>query len=544
MRPALVGPDGLTPLASWADPTAQAGVQASGHGSTYFRAAETRSQALSNWQPPGVSADKAVLRERRLIADRAEDLARNNPMAVAAITRLVDMIVGAGLRFSSKPSAAALRISREDAQDLGKQIERELARHANDPRKRWDAQRKVSANGLYRLMARSFAKLGESCVVSTWREGQGPYETAFLAVDPERLCNPSLQRDGETLRGGVVIDRYGAPTGYHIRNRHPGDGLSLTPAAWELVPRETAWGRPVFIHVFEPEREDQNRPISPFAALMPILRMKGTLSELELAAAAVNAMYSTHIKSNLPFAEVAASMEPQAYAEATTGYADQRLAHYEAAPIKINGVRVPVLPIGDDIVINGSPRQTAGMAEFDDVFNDLIAARMGMSRQQVLMNFAKLNYSSSRTVLNETWRMVRRMVAQFVEQGPIPMALCVVEEAIDKGHIRMPRGCRPLWDEPAGWMAGRWIGPGRGWVDPVKEAESASLRMETMVSTLEMECAEQGLDYEEVLDQIAREEREIKDRDLTRATVIGRIAARSAQSEPPESEQAGEAAAS
>jgi lambda family phage portal protein len=520
--PALVAPDGSTPL--------RAHVEAS----TFYRASETRSQALSNWTPPGASADKAVLRERRLIADRTEDLARNNPVAVATITRLVDMIVGAGLRFSSKPSAAALGISREQAADLGKQIERELSRHMNDPRKRVDAQRKVSGNGLYRLMARSFVKLNEACVIATWRDRQGPYETAFMPVDPERLCNPTGQRDSETLRGGVVIDRFGAPVGYQIRNRHPGDGFGLTGASWERVPRETSWGRPVFLHVFEPEREDQNRPISPFAAIMPLLRMKGTLSELELAAAAVNAMYATYIKSNMSFAEVAASLEPQEFNAATNTFSDKRLGLYEAAPIKIGGVRVPVLPPGDEIAMAGSPRQSAAMGQFDDVFNDQIAAARGMSRHQVSMNFSKLNYSNYRGMMNETWRGVRRMVAQFCEQGPIPMALCVVEEAIDKGYIKPPAGCRTLWDEPAAWLAGRWIGPGRGWVDPVKEAEAAALRMETMVSTLEMECAEQGFDYEEILDQIEREEAELTRRKLTRATVAGRIAQRSAASSATE----------
>ncbi|WP_420104142.1 phage portal protein [Bosea sp. (in: a-proteobacteria)] len=524
--PVLVAADGVTPLAS-----------------SFYRASETRSQALANWLPPGASADKAILRERRLIADRAEDLARNNPVAIAAITRLVDMIVGAGLRFSSKPSAAALGITREAAADLGKQIERELARHLNDPRKRVDAQRKLSGNGLWRLMARSFVKLNEACVIATWREKQGPYETCFLPVDPERLCNPTGLRDGDALRGGVVIDSFGAPVAYQVRNRHPGDGAGLTAASWERVPRETSWGRPVFLHVFEPEREDQNRPISPFAALMPILRMKGTLSELELAAAAVNAMYATYIKSNMSFAEVAASLEPQEFNSATTSYSDQRTGFYEAAPVKIGGVRVPVLPPGDEIAMAGQARQSAAMGEFDDVFNDQIAARLGMSRQQVLMNFAKLNYSSSRTVLNETWRMVRRLVAQFCEQGPIPMALCIVEEAIDKGYIRPPPGCRPLWDEPAGWLSGRWIGPGRGWVDPVKEAEAAALRMETMVSTLEMECAEQGFDYEEILDQIEREEGELKARNLSRATVAARIVARSNAASPDPEPAAADGAA-
>ena len=40
----------------------------------------------------------------------------------------------------------------------------------------------------------------------------------------------------------------------------------------------------------------------------------------------------------------------------------------------------------------------------------------------------------------------------------------------------------------------KWIGPGRGWIDPVKEADAAQIRMDTFISTLEDECAEQGKD--------------------------------------------------
>jgi capsid protein len=49
----------------------------------------------------------------------------------------------------------------------------------------------------------------------------------------------------------------------------------------------------------------------------------------------------------------------------------------------------------------------------------------------------------------------------------------------------------------------RFIFGGKGWVDPVKEAQAAVLRVAGGLSTLEQECAEQGLDYEEVLDQRA-----------------------------------------
>ena len=57
----------------------------------------------------------------------------------------------------------------------------------------------------------------------------------------------------------------------------------------------------------------------------------------------------------------------------------------------------------------------------------------------------------------------------------------------------------------------KWIGPGRGWVDPVKEAQACQLRMEIGLSTLENECASQGLDWEEVVEQRLREKNKLRE---------------------------------
>ena len=97
--------------------------------------------------------------------------------------------------------------------------------------------------------------------------------------------------------------------------------------------------------------------------------------------------------------------------------------------------------------------------------------------------------------------MVRRQwLATYWAQ---PVYELWLEEAIGRGLVEAPG-----WDDPrmrAAYLRTRWIGPGRGWVDPVKEAQAAKLRMETGISTLEDECAEQGRDWEEVLEQRARE---------------------------------------
>ena len=61
-------------------------------------------------------------------------------------------------------------------------------------------------------------------------------------------------------------------------------------------------------------------------------------------------------------------------------------------------------------------------------------------------------------------------------------------------------------DARAAYSRARWMGPGRGWVDPVAEKKGAILGLDAGLSTLEIEVGENvGEDWEEVLDQRQRE---------------------------------------
>jgi capsid protein len=51
----------------------------------------------------------------------------------------------------------------------------------------------------------------------------------------------------------------------------------------------------------------------------------------------------------------------------------------------------------------------------------------------------------------------------------------------------------------------------KGWIDPVKETKASKIRLEIGLSTLEDECATQGLDWEEVLEQRAREQAKMRE---------------------------------
>lgn len=497
-------------------------------GSSAYRAASLDSQETFAWRPPLTSGDSATLFDRNLGAARVRDLLRNDPHAVAGITRLVDMLVGAGLHLSPRPNARALgldptnKTDRVALKDMVKALKSEFSLFAEDPRRFNDAQRKLSFNGQLRLLARTYASMNEATAFLSWRKDGAPrYATCLRIVDPDRLSNPMGRPDSLNLRGGIEFTDDGEPMAYHVRKGHQADYFrGARVFEWTRIPRATSWGRPIFIHGFEPDREDQSRAMTPFAALMTRMRMIGKFADSELATATVNALFAAFVHSNMPIADATQAFTPQG-----ATFAEKRNAHYAENPAFLNGVRIPVLPIGDEVKINSASRATTAFASFQTAFLQSIASALGISYEQLSMDWSKVNYSSARAALNEVWRHVQTLFAGFVEQVVVPIYFAQVEEAFDRGYITPPKGCPDFWDMPGAYLGARWIGPGRGYVDPVKEAEASSLRMGSLTSTLEDECADVGKDWEEVLDQSAIEEEELKERGLMRiASSSGSIA--------------------
>jgi lambda family phage portal protein len=486
-----------------------------------YKSASLLTQEAYAWRPPITSADSATLYERNLSGQRVADLLRNDPHARAGATRLTDMLVGAGLRVSPTPMASALGLDpkkkrdRRALQDLSLAIKSEWKLFAEDPRRTNDAQRRLSFSGQCRLLARTYATRGECTHYLDWRKEPGVrYATCVRTVDPDRLSNPYGRADGPKLRGGIEYDDRGTPIVYHLRQAHLADWFnSLAASKWEAIPRVTAWGRPVFVHAFEPDREDQSRAITPFASLMTRLRMITKAGDLELANSAVNALFAAFVSSNLAVADAAQAMTVE---QSLKAY-DRRFDYYAKNPPTINGVRMPILPPGDEIKLNSNPRQNAAYHAFQTAFLQSIAAALGISYEQLSMDWSKVNYSSARAALNEVWRHIQALLDAFINQAIVPIYFGVIEEAFDRGYITAPKGAPGFDDVPAAYLAARWIGPGRGYVDPVKEAQGASLRMAAMTSSLERECAEMGLDWHENLDQIAYEEEELRARGLVRA---------------------------
>ena len=130
-----------------------------------------------------------------------------------------------------------------------------------------------------------------------------------------------------------------------------------------------------------------------------------------------------------------------------------------------------------------------------------IAAGLNIPYELLLKDFSKTNYSSARAALLEAWRFFHGRRRWLMDYWLRPIYELWLEEAVNAGVIDAP----DFYTKRYAYSRCRFIFGGRGWVDPVKEAEAAGIRMDLGISTLEQECAEQGGDYEEVMDQQALE---------------------------------------
>ena len=129
------------------------------------------------------------------------------------------------------------------------------------------------------------------------------------------------------------------------------------------------------------------------------------------------------------------------------------------------------------------------------------ASGLGLSAQQVSNNWSDVNYSSARGALLEAWKTLDRRRDDFAFRFAAPIRGAWLEEAMTVDEPPLPKNAPDFLECRDAYCRARWQGPGRGWVDPVAEKQGAVIGMDAALSTLEEECAAQGLDFEEVLEQ-------------------------------------------
>jgi lambda family phage portal protein len=466
---------------------------------TTHKAASIFTQELFSWRPSLESADSELLTELPTLVARSRDLVRNNGVAAGAIQTLVDNVVGTGLRLSALPNYRALGKDKTWADEWSRQVEALWRSWAESTD--CDAAQSLTFAGLTTQVFRSSLVNGEALTLPLWLPHRDHgvhthFATTLQLVDTDRLANPPHKNDNKHLRGGIEINRYGAPKAYWLSKTHPSDpvsGLSIKPSQWQRIPRYTNFGRLRVIHVHDRERTGQHRGKPLLTAVMPLFKMLDNYEHSELQAAVMNAMIAAFVETPL---------DGESVSELFGGSSEDYMAARNGWRTTLKGGAViPIFP-GDKVSPFTPSRPNAAYPSFVDNVLRHIGTGLNLPTELLRKDFSQTNYSSARAALMEAWRFFLGRRQWLATYWAKPVYELWLEEAINKNMIEVPN----FYQNKALWTRCKWIGPGRGWIDPVKEAQASQLRMAIGLSSLEDECAVQGLDWEEILEQRKREQ--------------------------------------
>ena len=468
-----------------------------------YHAASFSEPNLSDWLPGAYSADADLLPDLGLLTARSRDLGRNNGLMASAQQTLRDNIIGSVLRLSASPDYRLLNWTREQARDWSNATEAKF--------RSWADTTTCDAAATHTLLGLSLQALGgallngDAIAIPLWLPQPGePWATRLMLIESDRLCTPLHLAHRSDIRGGIEFNAYGAPVAYHILKQHPGDIYAFGSTAglqeWERIPARNELGRLRVIHLHDKERTGQSRGKPVVSAVMREIRMAGDYAHNELQASVTNSLVAAFLETDLD-SDSASALFGQ---DPRQAWARNSLEAKAAGLLtkKLKSGAITNLPPGTRINTVAPGRPNPAFEAFMLATLRHIAAGMNLPYELLLKDFSKTSYSSARASMLEAWRYFNGRRRWLTDTWLKPVYELWLEEAVATGHVQPP----DYYQNRYAYQRARFIFGGRGWVDPVKEAQAAQIRVMAGLSTMEKECAEQGEDYEELLDQQAIEQ--------------------------------------
>lgn len=463
-----------------------------------YSGARRDSRELRDWLPWATSADDASLLELPILRARSRDLERNTPIGGGAVLNAKKNVVGTGLSFHPTPNLEVLGWTEEQGEAWADILYRKFDRWASS--KDSDVTRTQNFYESQGLVYHAKKSSGDCVVLLPMVTRPGVvYSTCFQVVEADRLASPA--GDGRTVQygpddarktsrpiyGGVEKDEYGAPIAYYILRKHPSSiGFYAPTAQWDRFAAFGAKsGRRNVLHVFDRERPDQSRGIPYLAPVIEALKQLSRLSDSELMAAVVSAMFTAILTS--PDAE-------------TIG--DDK----DPPEMKLGaGTIVRALP-GEEVSFADPKRPNAAFDPFYQAIVKQVAVRIEQPYEALMMHFQS-SYTAARAALLELWKFVVRERYLLETQYCQPVIEAWMDEAVALREIIAPG----YFDDPemrAAYLSGEWVGDAAGQVDPVKEVNAAKARIELRISSRKRESmALNGSDWKDNHRQVAREHR-------------------------------------
>lgn len=453
---------------------------------------------MSGYRVPGVATTEDAAQERALIQSRSADLASNDWAASSAVNAITTNAVGGGLRPQSKLNWRRLGISKQAARDLQDQIERVW----EDWTPTADVRGMLHFEDLQHLGLRTLLRQGELLHLPVMpADPLRPIRLAVQAVQPARLMTPSDKRFTAAIRDGVEYGPAGTPAAYWIATPDPSSlGCYASPAAltsrdFTRVPAKIGH-RPGVFHLFRHTEDEQERGVPIFSPGMNLFRHLSDSLDNELISQVITSSLTMFVEL-----DESNSFLPD--------YVQRRKRNPEEKPRYYQTVESGTIMYGNanekpHLLESSTP--SPNFEQFCRFVLRSMAASVDMPYEVIAKDFSQTNYSSARAAMLEAWKVFTLYRQWLVGHYCQPLYQMVIEEAWLRGTLKLPAGAPDFYDAPRLYASALWIGPPRGYVDPVKEVAAICKELDYRLKTRSEAIAERGRDFDGVMDETEAEE--------------------------------------
>lgn len=432
-----------------------------------------------DWGTTPFSADWDIRYTLRQLRARSRELASNNEYARKFIKMCVSNVIG--------PDGIMLRSTMKDKSGRPDKGNNQAV---TDAWAEWGKRENCTVTGLM-----SWAELQRQVIETVARDGEiflrivrnfpNDFGFALQALEAEYM-DVNLNRPGDNIRMAIEYDDWRKPVAYWVMASNIYD---YQPPMHAL--KYIRYPASDVIHVYWQERAEQGRGVPWMTSAMINMQMLKGYKESELVSARVSAAKMGFLEPGDKGAEDAYTGDDQDTAGNTI--------------IELEPGMIEQLPRGYKFSSFDPQHPTT---QFDDFVKSClrgISCGFLVSYNSLANDLEHVNYSSIRQgVIDERdmWRILQALMIEALCQRAfkswLPMAAA-------RGKIRIPMS--KLDDSAIKWRPRGW-----DWVDPLKDQQAMVMAINTGLRSRKDILAEQGEDFYELMDEIADEQKYIKDK--------------------------------
>ncbi|WP_366655340.1 phage portal protein [Fodinicurvata sp. EGI_FJ10296] len=419
------------------------------------------------WQPGAAGPNSVADEGLSQLRDQARDLSRRNALASTALDRLVDNVVGTGIKPQLRGSIQDLWLRWTDAADAAGQLD---------------------FYGLQAQAYRAIAEAGEVFVLLHPDPG-APVPLTLQLVEAEH-CPLHLNR----LEGGDRIIRQGIEfdpriptrrTAYWLYPRHPGDGdMTTAPAEPQRIPADRV------LHLYWPTRPGQLRGEPALSRVLDLISDVADYNRAELTRKKTAALLVGFVRRNMPD-----GMSVEDLKESWGDVAMEDDAGDDRAHIDMEPGTMQLLAPGEEVSFADTTDVGSNYDPFMRHLLRSISGGAGVLYEQLSGDFSQIN--------DRTWRAAVNEFRRHCE--------------ILQHHLMVFQFCRPVWQRfallaqalgraPAGSDASapvKWTPQAWPYIHPVQDVEAKREEVRAGLASRTGVVSDRGEDSEVIDREIA-----------------------------------------